>query len=136
MCPGSRRTLLAPIATIRVRIQLAQPILIYYFVTSAGFMPVPGGVGVAEAAYTAGLVAIGIPQEAATSTALMMRLITFYLADCDLRSANRARISKTEIGFSKRHIVTEMQRPNRIRRSVSPFRNIPHVNLRGNVLQA
>ena len=59
---------------------LAQLILIYCFVCLfAGFMPVPGGVGVAEAAYTAGLVAIGIPQAAATSTALMMRLVTFYL---------------------------------------------------------
>ncbi|HUL86103.1 MAG TPA: lysylphosphatidylglycerol synthase domain-containing protein, partial [Actinomycetota bacterium] len=59
---------------------LAQLILINCFVCLfAGFMPVPGGVGVAEAAYTAGLVAIGIPQSAATSTALMMRLITFYL---------------------------------------------------------
>jgi len=59
---------------------LAQLILIYCFVSIfAGFMPVPGGVGVAEAAYTAGLVAIGIPQAAATSTALMMRLVTFYL---------------------------------------------------------
>ena len=42
-------------------------------------MPVPGGVGVAEAGYTAGLIAIGIPEAAATSTALMVRLITFYL---------------------------------------------------------
>jgi len=59
---------------------LAELILIYCFVSLfAGFMPVPGGVGVAEAAYTAGLVAIGIPQAAATSTALMMRIVTFYL---------------------------------------------------------
>ncbi len=59
---------------------LAQLLLIYCFVSLfAGFMPVPGGVGVAEAAYTAGLVAIGIPEAAATSTALMMRLVTFYL---------------------------------------------------------
>ena len=43
------------------------------------FMPVPGGVGVAEAGYTAGLIAIGIPQDTATSTALMFRFITFYL---------------------------------------------------------
>ena len=28
----------------------------------AGFMPVPGGMGVAEAAYTAGLVALGVPE--------------------------------------------------------------------------
>ena len=59
---------------------LAQLLLIYCFVSLfAGFMPVPGGVGVAEAAYTAGLVAIGVPQAAATSTALMMRLVTFYI---------------------------------------------------------
>ncbi len=42
-------------------------------------MPVPGGVGVAEAGYTAGLIAIGIPEAAATSTALLFRLVTFYL---------------------------------------------------------
>jgi uncharacterized protein (TIRG00374 family) len=45
----------------------------------AGFMPVPGGMGVAEAGYTAGLVALGIPDTAAVSTALAFRLVTFYL---------------------------------------------------------
>jgi uncharacterized membrane protein YbhN (UPF0104 family) len=45
----------------------------------AGFMPVPGGVGVAEAAYTATLIALGVPQSAAASTALMYRLVTFYI---------------------------------------------------------
>jgi uncharacterized membrane protein YbhN (UPF0104 family) len=45
----------------------------------AGFMPVPGGVGVAEAAYTATLSALGVPQAAAASTALMYRLVTFYI---------------------------------------------------------
>jgi uncharacterized membrane protein YbhN (UPF0104 family) len=59
---------------------LAELVLITSFATVfAGFMPVPGGVGVAEAAYTAGLVAIGIPQTVATSTAIMFRLVTFYL---------------------------------------------------------
>ena len=59
---------------------LAQLILVNTFVSLfAGFMPVPGGVGVAEAGYTAGLIAIGIPQDTATSTALMFRFITFYL---------------------------------------------------------
>ena len=59
---------------------LAELILVNTFVSLfAGFMPVPGGVGVAEAAYTAGLIAIGIPESAATSTALMVRLITFYI---------------------------------------------------------
>ena len=45
----------------------------------AGFMPVPGGMGVAEAAYTAGLVALGIPNAVAVSTALTFRLVTYYL---------------------------------------------------------
>ena len=45
----------------------------------AGFMPVPGGMGVAEAAYTAGLVAIGVPNAAAMSTAIAFRIVTYYL---------------------------------------------------------
>ena len=45
----------------------------------AGLMPVPGGVGVAEAGLTAGLQAIGIPSSVAISTALAFRLVTFYL---------------------------------------------------------
>ena len=59
---------------------LAALILVNTFVSLfAGFMPVPGGVGVAEAGYTAGLIALGIPEAAATSTALAFRLVTFYL---------------------------------------------------------
>jgi uncharacterized membrane protein YbhN (UPF0104 family) len=45
----------------------------------AGFMPVPGGMGVAEAGYTAGLEAIGVPGAVAMSTAITYRLVTFYL---------------------------------------------------------
>jgi len=45
----------------------------------AGFMPVPGGMGVAEAAYTAGLVAVGVPSAAAMSTAIAFRMVTYYL---------------------------------------------------------
>jgi uncharacterized membrane protein YbhN (UPF0104 family)/tRNA A-37 threonylcarbamoyl transferase component Bud32 len=45
----------------------------------AGFMPVPGGMGVAEAAYTAGLVALGVPNAAAMSTAIAFRIVTYYL---------------------------------------------------------
>ncbi|HEX2374195.1 MAG TPA: lysylphosphatidylglycerol synthase transmembrane domain-containing protein, partial [Actinomycetota bacterium] len=45
----------------------------------AGFMPVPGGMGVAEAAYTAGLVALGVPSATALSTAIAFRMITYYL---------------------------------------------------------
>ncbi len=45
----------------------------------AGFMPVPGGMGVAEAGYTAGLVALGVPHTAALSAAMAFRLVTYYL---------------------------------------------------------
>jgi uncharacterized membrane protein YbhN (UPF0104 family) len=44
-----------------------------------GLVPVPGNIGVAEAGYTAGLQAIGIPAPIAVSTALCFRLVTFYL---------------------------------------------------------
>jgi uncharacterized protein (TIRG00374 family) len=45
----------------------------------AGLMPVPGGMGVAEAGYTAGLQAIGIDSSVAMSTAIAFRMVTFYL---------------------------------------------------------
>ena len=45
----------------------------------AGLMPVPGGVGVAEAGLTYGLQAIGVPSAVALSTAIGYRLVTFYL---------------------------------------------------------
>jgi len=45
----------------------------------AGLMPVPGGVGVAEAGLAAGLEAIGMTSSVAISTALTYRLVTFYL---------------------------------------------------------
>lgn len=45
----------------------------------AGLMPVPGGVGVTEAALTAGLVALGIPEATAFAAAITSRLCTFYL---------------------------------------------------------
>ena len=59
---------------------MAELILVNTFVSLfAGFMPVPGGVGVSEAALTAGLIAIGIQEAAATSTAIAFRMVTFYL---------------------------------------------------------
>ena len=59
---------------------LSQLILINTAVSLfAGLMPVPGGMGVAEAGYTAGLQAIGIPSAIAISTAIAFRLATFYL---------------------------------------------------------
>ena len=45
----------------------------------SGLMPVPGNVGVAEAAITAGLVAVGIPQGVAMSTAIVYRLATYAM---------------------------------------------------------
>ncbi|WP_156043643.1 lysylphosphatidylglycerol synthase transmembrane domain-containing protein [Cellulomonas sp. URHE0023] len=45
----------------------------------AGLMPVPGGMGVAEAGFTVGLQAIGVPSAIAISTAITYRLVTFYL---------------------------------------------------------
>jgi uncharacterized protein (TIRG00374 family) len=59
---------------------LSQLILINTCVSLfAGLMPVPGGMGVAEAGYTAGLQAIGVPSAVAVSTAIAFRLVTFYL---------------------------------------------------------
>jgi uncharacterized membrane protein YbhN (UPF0104 family) len=59
---------------------LSQLILINTAVSLfAGLMPVPGGMGVSEAGYTAGLQAIGIPAPIAMSTAISFRLVTFYL---------------------------------------------------------
>ena len=58
----------------------ADLVLTYTVVTIfAGFMPVPGGMGVAEAGYTAVLVAMGLPHTAALSTAMTFRLATYYL---------------------------------------------------------
>jgi uncharacterized protein (TIRG00374 family) len=45
----------------------------------AWVVPVPGGVGVSEAALTAGLIAIGIPESTAFAAAITTRLCTFYL---------------------------------------------------------
>ena len=45
----------------------------------AGLMPIPGNIGVSEAALTYGLTALGIPQTAALSAAIVYRMATFYL---------------------------------------------------------
>ncbi|MCP5030682.1 MAG: hypothetical protein GY939_02690 [Actinomycetia bacterium] len=44
-----------------------------------GFMPVPGGIGVGEAALTAGLTAVGMPEGAALAAAVTHRMVTTYL---------------------------------------------------------
>jgi uncharacterized membrane protein YbhN (UPF0104 family) len=45
----------------------------------AGIMPVPGGIGVSEAALTAGLSALGVPEPTAFAVAITYRMCTFYL---------------------------------------------------------
>ncbi|HKI29601.1 MAG TPA: lysylphosphatidylglycerol synthase domain-containing protein [Actinomycetota bacterium] len=45
----------------------------------AGVMPIPGGIGVSEAATAFCLTAIGIPSATAAAIALVFRLLTFYL---------------------------------------------------------
>jgi uncharacterized membrane protein YbhN (UPF0104 family) len=56
---------------------------IVFVSTSASFLtglvPVPGGVGIAEAALVAGLTAFGVSAEVATATVVMHRLFTSYL---------------------------------------------------------
>lgn len=44
-----------------------------------GFMPVPGGIGVMEAALTVGLVAVGVGESAALAAAITFRIVTFYV---------------------------------------------------------
>jgi uncharacterized membrane protein YbhN (UPF0104 family) len=59
---------------------LTDLILVNTFVSLfAGLMPVPGGVGVAEAALAYGLQVIGVDAATAVSTAIAFRVVTFYL---------------------------------------------------------
>ena len=63
-----------------VHINLADLILVNVISsTLASLVPVPGGIGAAEAALSGGLVAIGVPQATAFAIALTDRLCTFYL---------------------------------------------------------
>ena len=45
----------------------------------SGLIPVPGGIGAAEAALSAGLIAMGVDQSTAFAVAITKRLCTFYL---------------------------------------------------------
>jgi uncharacterized membrane protein YbhN (UPF0104 family) len=59
---------------------MSQLVLIHTVVSLfGGLIPVPGNIGVAEAGYTLGLRAIGIPSAEAVSVAIAFRLVTFYL---------------------------------------------------------
>ncbi len=45
----------------------------------SGLIPVPGGIGAAEAALSAGLIAMGVDESTAFAVAITQRLCTFYL---------------------------------------------------------
>lgn len=70
----------ASLAAFGGQLNLATLVVIYVAATLfGGMMPVPGGIGVVEAALITGLVAAGIDTATATATALVFRLVTFYL---------------------------------------------------------
>jgi len=45
----------------------------------SGLVPVPGGIGAAEASIAAGLIAMGVDESTAFAVAVTQRLSTFYL---------------------------------------------------------
>ena len=62
-----------------LHLALAQLILVNVVASSlAGLVPVPGGIGAAEAAIAGGLVALGVPESTAFAVALTHRLATYY----------------------------------------------------------
>lgn len=73
-------TLSASAAAYGGSIGLGEAILINSIVSLfLGLMPVPGGIGVGEAALSAGLVAMGMPESAALAAAVTHRMTTNYL---------------------------------------------------------
>ena len=63
-----------------VELNLAELLLVNTAASAfAGLMPVPGGIGAAEAAITAGLVALGVDESTAFAIAFTHRLATYYL---------------------------------------------------------
>ena len=73
-------TLAASVAAYGNSISIAEAIFINTVISLfIGLIPVPGGIGVTEAALTAGLVALGVPESAALATAVTHRIVTAYL---------------------------------------------------------
>ncbi|MFT3855621.1 MAG: lysylphosphatidylglycerol synthase transmembrane domain-containing protein [Ilumatobacteraceae bacterium] len=67
-------------AAMSYRVSLGELLLIGIAVSLfSGLMPIPGGIGVAEAGLTWGLVQAGVPDEAAFPAVMLYRLSTFYL---------------------------------------------------------
>ncbi|MGI9623956.1 MAG: lysylphosphatidylglycerol synthase domain-containing protein [Acidimicrobiales bacterium] len=76
-------TLSASVSAYGDSISFAEALFVNSFVSLfVGFMPVPGGIGVAEAGLTAGLVAVGVPEETALAAAITHRIVTAYLPPC------------------------------------------------------
>mgnify|MGYP002681882076 CR=1 FL=1 len=72
-------TLFTVLASFRQSVDLPDVILVSIGVgLFAGLMPVPGGIGVAEAALTAGFIALGVSPAIAFAAALTCRIVTFY----------------------------------------------------------
>jgi uncharacterized membrane protein YbhN (UPF0104 family) len=68
------------VASMGYRLTLGTLLLISISISLfSGLMPIPGGIGVAEAGLTWGLVQAGIPEEAAFAAVILYRLATFYL---------------------------------------------------------
>jgi glycosyltransferase 2 family protein len=73
-------TLSAACLAYGVDLTLAQVLLVNTAASAfAGLIPVPGGVGAAEASLTAGLVAMGVDEPTAFAIAFAHRLCTYYL---------------------------------------------------------
>jgi uncharacterized protein (TIRG00374 family) len=63
-----------------VHLSLAELLLVNAAASAfAGVIPVPGGVGAAEAGLTAGLMAMGVTESTAFAIAITHRLCTYYL---------------------------------------------------------
>jgi len=73
-------TLLAAVAAFGSSMRFGEAIFVNTAVSLfVGLVPVPGGIGVAEAALAAGLIAVGVPEEAAFAAALTHRMVTAYI---------------------------------------------------------
>lgn len=73
-------TLAASVAAYGSHLPFASAIFVNTAVSLfVGLMPVPGGIGIGEAALSAGLIAVGIPEEVAVAAAITHRMVTAYL---------------------------------------------------------
>lgn len=72
--------LAACVRAFGVEVNLAEALVVYVVACLfGGVMPVPGGIGVMEAALTIGLVAVGVDESVALGAAITFRIVTFYI---------------------------------------------------------